>query len=120
MGDLEELRADGARNHAFRAPAAGKRELTPPEQHHAVEAVRRPLPVVEVRRRDGEASDAWKRALRRHVEDAYQAIGLVEGQRPQQHGVDDAEDGCVGADAERENRDDGQRERRRSSNDRAL
>jgi len=38
---------------------------------------------------------------------------IVEGQRSQQHGVDDAEDGCVGADAEREDRDDGQRERRR-------
>ena len=40
----------------------------------------RPLPVVEVRRRDGEAGDAWKGVLRRHVEDAYEAIGLVEGQ----------------------------------------
>jgi len=27
MGDLEELRADGARNHAFRASAAGERKL---------------------------------------------------------------------------------------------
>src|SRR5204862_3309262 len=79
----------------------------------AVEALSRPLPVVEVRRRDGEAGNTWKRVLRRHVEDSYEAIGFVEGQRPQQHGVDDAEDGGVGADAEREDGDDGQRERRR-------
>ena len=40
--------------------------------------------------------------LRRHVKQPDEPIGLLERQRPQQHGVDDAEDRGVGADAERE------------------
>jgi len=33
---------------------------------------------------------------------SHQSIGLVIGQRPQKHGVDDAEERAVGADTERE------------------
>ena len=44
---------------------------------------------------------------------ANQAIGMVERQRPQHHRVDDAEDGGVGADAERDGEHDGEREQRR-------
>ena len=58
-----------------------------------------------------------KRALRRLVEEPHEPIGLVERQRPQQHRVDDAEDGGVGADAEREDRDHGDGERRRAEQD---
>ena len=42
----------------------------------------------------------------------HDAVGLGVGQRPQQHAVDDAEDGGVGADAEAERQDEGEREPR--------
>ena len=44
---------------------------------------------------------------------SHQSIGLVIGQRPQEHGVDDAEERDVGADAEREaeNGDEGEARR---------
>ena len=60
------------------------------------------LPVVEVRGRHREGRQAWKRRLRRHMKETNEAIGLVVRQRPQQDGIDDAENGGVGADAEGE------------------
>ena len=48
------------------------------------------------------------------MEDPDQPVGLFERQRTQQDGVHDAEDRRVGADAEREDRDDGERERGRA------
>ena len=46
------------------------------------------------------------------VADADDAVGLGNGQRPQQHGVDDGEDGGVGAQADGERQDDGGAEAR--------
>ena len=46
------------------------------------------------------------------VHDAHEAIGLRKRQRLEQHAVHDAEDRGVGADAERERDDRGERERR--------
>ena len=51
------------------------------------------------------------------MEQPHEPIRLLERQRPQQHGVDDAEDGGVGADAEREHGDDRERERRGAEQD---
>jgi hypothetical protein len=50
----------------------------------------------------------------RHVKQPHEPIGLVDRQWPQQHRVDDAEDGGVGADAEREHGDDRDGESRRA------
>ena len=49
------------------------------------------------------------------VHDAHQAIGLRKRQRLEQHAVDDAEDRGVGADAERQRDDRGEREGRRGA-----
>ncbi len=111
---LEEPVAHGAGDDGFRAAAAGQRERTESIQRHAIEEARVALPVVEIRGGHREARHPGKRRLRRHVKDAHQPIRLVERQRSQQHRVDDAEDGGVGADAERQDRDDGDRERRRA------
>src|ERR1043165_5941759 len=48
--------------------------------------------------------------LRSGFKQRHQLAGIGKRQRPQEHGVDDAEDGGVGADAERERdrRDDAQ------------
>ena len=55
------------------------------------------LPVEKVERRDAVAL-----AARRLLEHADDAVGVRVGQRLQQQSVDEAEDGGVGADAERE------------------
>jgi hypothetical protein len=44
------------------------------------------------------------------LEDHEEPVGIVIGGRPQQHGVDEAEHRGVGPDAERERRDDHDRE----------
>ena len=44
--------------------------------------------------------------------DIHQAVGVVVGQRPQQHAVHYGENGGVGADAERQGKDRNQGERR--------
>jgi hypothetical protein len=48
------------------------------------------------------------------VEDPHEPVRLVERQRAQQHGIDDAEDRRVRADAEGKDGDDRERERRRA------
>jgi hypothetical protein len=47
------------------------------------------------------------------LEDDRQPVVLVERQPPQDHRVDDGEDGGAGADAERENGQGDERKRRR-------
>src|SRR5215472_4156925 len=44
--------------------------------------------------------------------DSYQTIGIVVGQRAQQHGVHDAKDGCIASHPQRERQDGYQSESR--------
>ena len=67
------------------------------------------MPVVEIGRRDGAAAGAGVPPM---VGDRDDTLGIRIGERAQEHGVDDGEDGGIGADAERERRDRQQRERR--------
>ena len=56
---------------------------------------------------EGSAGDAAFGGWRR---DPHQPVRITEGQRAQQQCIDDAEDGCVGADAEGQNENGDQRE----------
>jgi hypothetical protein len=58
--------------------------------------------------------NAGERVLRRLVKNADERIGLHKRQRPQEHGVDNAEDGGVGPNAEPQHGDHSHRERRRA------
>ena len=64
-----------------------------------------------VRRRHVQVGDA---DARRRVPHADEPVGIVERQRLEEHAADDAEDGGVGADAERQGEDGDQREHRRA------
>ena len=76
---------------------------------HAPTAFERPL-VVEIGEIGGRA--VVPASVGHGVEQAHQPIGFVEGQRLQQHAVDDAEDRGRGADAKREGEDGRGREAR--------
>src|SRR6187200_373174 len=107
--DFEKTLAHGGRTYRSRAIGASEREL--PEAAtlihcHALERPRIPLPVVELAWRELEES-----TVRRPGEDPDEAFGLLEWQRTQQHRVHDAEDRGVGADAQRQDGDDGNGER---------
>src|SRR5204862_3896198 len=78
MCDLEELCSDRTCEYSFCIATAGECELSSPEERHAFEGLGGALPVVEVRGRHREAFHARESALRRHVEDADEAVGLVE------------------------------------------
>ena len=79
-----------------------------PSMHREADEVRRARAIVdEVHRRAGVAVSLLR------VHDAHEAVGLRKRQRLEQHAVHDAEDRRVGADAERERDDRGEREGRR-------
>ena len=109
LNHLEEPGADRAGENRFRIAAVRARELPESINRHAGEPGRCALPVVEVRGRHREGRQAWKRRLRRHMKETNEAIGLVVRQRPQQDGIDDAENGGVGADAEGEDQNHAER-----------
>ena len=69
-----------------------------------------PPALVVVRQRAAVVGDA---GLGIGVVHAHQPVGGGEGERPEQHRVDDGEDGQVGADAERQGGESGDREARR-------
>ena len=70
------------------------------------------LPEFEVlRRRDPELVEAERGKLRGEI---HQLVGLWISERPQDHAIDDREDGGIGADAERQGQDGDERERRRA------
>src|SRR5882724_1873107 len=74
----------------------------------AASPVKSEIPTVEiVGRRDRERLEPREARGRRHVEDPHQPSGLCERHRPQQHGVDDAEDGGVRADPQGQDADRG-------------
>ena len=113
--DLEEIGANGACDDRLRVAAAGKRELSEPIDRDPLEEPRVALPVVEVCRRDGKPLQSRERALRWNVKQPHEPARFVERQRTQQHGVDDAENGGVGADADREDGHDRDQKRRRAN-----
>ena len=77
-------------------------------RRQGVEGAVAPLPFREL-----VSADDVLRGVRARFPDERDAIGLAEGQRSQQHGVDDAEDHGRAADRQREERDDRERQRRR-------
>ena len=95
------------RRHAFGGRALANAESAALVERLAVEEVRERQPIVVVGHRRAGALDA--RARKRVVE-KDEAVGFGIRQRPQQHGADDGEDRGVGADAERQRQDGGQRE----------
>jgi hypothetical protein len=104
---VKRFDSEDGKNSGLTAPAhdrfglsgAGDVELCAGVEGHLVEDVTLFLPVEEVCSRDGEGS--FREAfLRRGVPDLYELIGVAEGEGLQQDGVNDAEDGGVGSDAE--------------------
>ena len=92
--------------------APGSRTLSPPSAsvidpfdvaRDLLESARLLPPVLEVRGRDVVARLRVQPIV---LPDRHEAAGIAERQRAQQHGVDDREDGGVGADAERERQHD--------------
>ena len=69
----------------------------------ALERLGEPV-VFEVGRRDAKARRR-RAARRRHLRQLHEPIGVRVGQRPEQHAIDNAEHGSVGADAERDRQD---------------
>lgn len=98
-GDGEEAAGDRRAWHLFRRQRARHREGLARDRGHRLEPAGAGLPVGEV---GGRRRGPQGRALRRRRADRDQAVGAGERQRPQQHRVDRAEDGGVGADADRE------------------
>ena len=83
-----------------RLGAARHRDVAAGLRGHEVEDRVVLLPVEEVQRRDAVAL-----ALRRLLEHADDALGLVVGQRLQQNPVHEAENGDIGADADGQRQD---------------
>ncbi len=98
----EETHGDGCRGDAFRF-AAG---VVAPRQSDARRAVR-----ADVRVRPTELAHPRELRERRAVE-RDELLGMRIGERSNDDGVDDGEDGGVGADTERERADRNRRERR--------
>ena len=73
----------------------------------AVSVLTRAAKVLDLRHREGGVVGA---DAVRALADVDQAILVAVDERPQQHAPDDAEDGGVGADAERQGQDDGERQ----------
>ena len=72
---------------------------------HGIERGVLRFPVEIVGGGDGEQGDAGEALGGRDVPELDEAVGLVEGERAEHGGVDDGEDGGVGADAEGEDED---------------
>ena len=99
---LEESPADTRSVHVLGGSSEEQRVLVFLEGHERLEGCRL-IPVIhEVRVRD--AADPHLAARRRGA-DRDEAFGLGERQRPQQHGVDDAEQRRSGADADGQGED---------------
>ena len=95
-------------NHLFGIAAApGQRERVACGQREIAEHLLPLLHFEESRIREPDADEVVFLVGGR---ESHQSIGLVIGQRPQEHGVDDAEERDVGADPEREaeNGDEGE------------
>ncbi len=78
---------------------------------HRLERSARALPLLEVRRRGRVARLALLRLV---LEEGDEARGVAVSERPEQHVVDDAEDGARRADADGERQDGDQRHSRRA------
>ena len=105
---VEERRGNARAAHPFRVPRAGEAGRSPLDHRDALE---RPalLLVAHVERvGDGELVELGqgRRGMLQHDE----AFGVGKRQRPEQHGVDDREDGDVGAHADRQREERDRRE----------
>ncbi len=107
-GDLAPVDTLRLARGAARALSAAQDEVRPVVAHQRLEDAVLVPHVLEVR--DGEAH---LRHLLGPLGQEHQPLRLRVGQRPQQDGVDHAEDRGVGADPERERRDRDEREARR-------
>jgi hypothetical protein len=99
----KEVRRHHHRACMKRLPAAGDAAGLRHEGGDVLEAAGLPPPVVEVRRGDEVARLPVQPIV---LPDLHQLRRVAERQRPQQHAVDGAEHGRVGADAERQRDDD--------------
>ena len=105
--ELEEIGADVARAELFREVSPGVIDDAGVERGGLLDDLRLGAPMHELRRgRPGPLP------LSRGVHEHHEPVGLRHVHRPQQDGVDDRENGRVGADAERQRGQGGERERR--------
>ena len=103
---LEVGAADDARAHGPRLAEADHREL---DRREVAERAERSSRLPAGRCSSGTEKFAFAHAdARRALPDVDEPIRLAVDQRPEQHAPDDAEDGGVGADAERQRQDDGE------------
>ena len=107
---VEEVHVDNRARDALGAIEPGEREPGLTEGGQPGEAVVADAPVEKVGRRRVTVALS---CLPVRVRDQHEIVGAREGQRPQQHGVDDAEDRGVGADADRNRQDREQKKARR-------
>ena len=106
---LEEVRRDQSARRPMRLAATEDVEGPVPELDELVDGLRLRAVVRDLDEREAGVFDS-----RRHLRlpQVHDAVGLGVGQRPQQDPVDDAEDRGVGANAEPERQDEGEREPR--------
>ncbi len=104
---LEVIPAHADRRHALRL-AIGHERRYPRAHHRELFEAAAPLAPVEDRREP----DVRREPREVAIAERDEALRLRVRQRPQQHGVDDGEDGGVGADAERQRDKRGGREPR--------
>ena len=95
--DAEEVGRDHLAAEVLGLPSSGHVGVLPAERGQALEAAAVLLPVDEVR-----IGDRHAREVRRRLAEPHQAVGIAVGQRLEENAVDDAEDGGVGADPERQ------------------
>jgi hypothetical protein len=106
--DLEERPVDHARGDEAGLPArADQREVHRGEVAERADGLRARFEVADLGHGEGEVVGADAEC---GLADVDQPVGIAVDERPQQHGADDAEDGGVGADPERERHHHGQRE----------
>ena len=120
VGGADQAAADGAEAHHVEVVAADDAgandarlaEADQGEVERGEVAERRQA--LDARPQVVEFGDGEHRVLQLHAHralaDVDEAVLVLVDQRPQQHAADDAEHGGVGADAEREGDDDGERE----------
>jgi hypothetical protein len=94
---MEQIAADHFAGKLFGFVAPGERHGEDPGGAKFFERGALGFPVAQVLPRDGE-----DRELLGSLVDHHHAVGLAEGERTEQDGVEDAEDGGVATDAERE------------------
>ena len=90
-------------NQLFGIAAPGQRERVACGQREVAEHLLPLLHFEESRIREPDAGEVLSLVGGR---EPHQSIGLVIGQRPQEHGVDNAEERDIGADGQRERADD--------------